>query len=126
MCEVVSEIPNINDVMTKQEQAKALFDEELEQVAIGENKKVHTDKQIRAAMNSLIYFFPDLVIELKKEHRMLSIELLKDKKKTLAKEFKALEMKVIAYADSCRDLNEDAEYENATSTLTTLQSVALK
>lgn len=56
---------------------------------------------------------------------MLSVTGLLKKKVTLCKELKAMEMKVLAYADSCRDLNEDAEYENAVGILTKLQSVAL-
>lgn len=70
MCQVVGEIPNINDAMTKQEQAKALFDEELEQVQIGKNEIGHTAKQVRAAIDSLIHFFPDLTTELKREHEL--------------------------------------------------------
>ena len=63
-------IPNINEVMTKQEQAQALLDEELNQVKIGKNEKTHTAKQIKAAVNSLIHFFPALTIELSKEHEL--------------------------------------------------------
>lgn len=56
---------------------------------------------------------------------MLSPTELQQKKLALAKEQTKFEMKVLAYADSCRDSNNEAEYGQACQMLTNVQNIGL-
>lgn len=56
---------------------------------------------------------------------MLSARELQEKKLELMKEIKKVEMKVLAYADSCRDSNDEPEYKHAVQMLGNVQAIAL-
>lgn len=67
MSDVAVDLPSINDVMTKQQQAAALLKEELTMVSIGKNETRHTENQIKQAHLSLLRYFPSLKKELQRE-----------------------------------------------------------
>lgn len=56
---------------------------------------------------------------------MLSPTELNEKKEAFNKAVLGLEMKAIAYADSCRDSNNDPEYAKAISTVNNIQAIVL-
>ncbi len=64
MTELV-DIPNINKVMTKPEQASALLKEGLSFVELPKNKKKHNKKQVEEVKASIVHFFPDLTTAIK-------------------------------------------------------------
>jgi|GEM_PF-2750309 len=126
MSTVAVDIPNINKSMTKPAQAKALFAEELSMVSIGKNKAMHTVKQINDAFKALIRYFPDLKKELQREKVNMTTANLQKAKLAMTQHLKNSEMKVLEYADMCRDAGDEVEYKVAAALYKRLQSVSLK
>ena len=118
------DIKNINDVMTKQEQAKALLKEELMSVDFSEGKTAHSIKQIRAARVSLTRFFPSLLSDLQREYNIMITPIMRKQKKEI---MQALELKILAYADACRDMGEEgaAEYQSSVKEYQKVQAISL-
>ncbi|NQY62875.1 MAG: hypothetical protein HRT38_03965 [Alteromonadaceae bacterium] len=56
----------------------------------------------------------------------MNISMLLTKKRLLLKEIRNVQMKVLEYADACRDSGADAEYEEAVDINNKLGSISLK
>lgn len=121
------DIQNINDVMTKREQAKALLEEELMSVDFGKGKTAHSIEQIRAARISLTRFFPSLIGDLQREYNIMITPIMRKQKKEIMQARQALELKILAYADACRDMGEEGatEYQSSVKEYQKVQAICL-
>lgn len=118
-------LPNINKVMTKQEQANALLEEALSMLEKPKNCQEHSIKQIEGQSSELARYFPDLTQQLKKECQMMTEANLQLKKKQTSSAIKKAGMVILEFADACRDLGNEKEYEAAVLAYKKVSSVLL-
>ena len=123
--DIGEDIPCINEVMTKEEQAKALLAEDLQSKELHKGKKFHTAKQIRSSASDLSRFFKDLAKELETECGKMVEATIQKQKKKIASQFTDFQMQMIEFADFCRDNKCDDEYEKLVNSLGELQKVKI-